>query len=587
MIVNPIIRKELLSALRSRRGLLLQVLFLSVMVALVWLLWPADGLQDAGGLRDADGVQVVDARRGGSRQDVGGRQAPRILAVLAMTQTVLVALFAPALAAASLTGERERNTLESLFATGLRPWEIALGKMVGAIGFLILLILSGACVLASPLLLGGVSVGQVALAVALLITSAVYLGMIGLLVSSFSHRSYRAIIVTFVVQLVVCFLSAVPAWPIGGQLVQNTEGFGGDVLYLAAAMNPLQAMLSLVLAGNVYAKARPGAADYWQTYLVLAWGFSVVAAVICWLRLRRPIAPPRPRERLRVVERGKVTYRTFLFVIDPRKRKKPIAPWQNPVRVKEFRTRPMLQPHWLLRAIGLCLIGSILLMFLVRISVELTADESADIMTTLATSVAVLMVTMIVLVGPAMTAGCICSDRESGVWDLLRTTRLTSWTIVSGKFQASIIPLLLIALAMMPALGLLVYFHSALLPSVYRIATVVGSTVLLVATAGLCFSSLFRRTAVATAWTYAAVLSISLGSTLMLAGRDLFSQRLVAAMFVVNPVAAALDAAGYVGVREMNLLPAHLKIVAVAVAVMFAVAVARVMQLRRAEGDGS
>ena len=202
-------------------------------------------------------------------------------------------------------------------------------------------------------------------------------------------------------------------------------------------------------------------------------------------------------------------------------------------------------------------------------------------------SVSALMVVLIVLVGPAITSGAICSDRESGVWDLLRTTRLSSWRIVSGKFQASVIPLLLLAAAMMPALFILVYFNENLLPNVLRIAAVVGMTVLFVAMAGMFFSSLCSRTSTATAWTYALVITVALLTLLALLAEDLFSRRLLAAVFVVNPVAAALDAAGHPGLRRFGLMVPHLKIMAAATAAMFLVTVLRVCQLRRAEGAAS
>ena len=96
MIRNPIIHKEVLSALRTRKAVLMQVLYLLVMAGLVWLRWPGSGLQD-----------------------IGGQMVEQILAVLVVGQMGMVMLFAPAFTATSLTRESERNTLESLYATAL------------------------------------------------------------------------------------------------------------------------------------------------------------------------------------------------------------------------------------------------------------------------------------------------------------------------------------------------------------------------------------------------------------------------------------------------------------------------------------
>ena len=59
---------------------------------LLWRNWPPEGLQD-----------------------IGSQQARTILSILAIGQLAMVALFAPAFTAASLTSEQEKNTLESLF----------------------------------------------------------------------------------------------------------------------------------------------------------------------------------------------------------------------------------------------------------------------------------------------------------------------------------------------------------------------------------------------------------------------------------------------------------------------------------------
>ena len=91
----------------------------------------------------------------------------------------------------------------------------------------------------------------------------------------------------------------------------------------------------------------------------------------------------------------------------------------------------------------------------------------------------------------------------------------------------------------------------------------------------------------ATAWTYGVLISLTLLSLLAMMGQDLFSQRVMAAMFVLNPVAAAMDAAGHAGMKQYALLGSHLQFAAGAAAGMFLVAVLRVFALRRAEGGAA
>ncbi|MFP4054176.1 MAG: ABC transporter permease [Phycisphaerae bacterium] len=559
MIANPIIRKEVLSALRTRKAVLMQAAMLLVAAGLVWLLWPESGLQD-----------------------VGGQQARRLLSVLAIGEMVMVALFAPAFTAASLTSEKEHNTWESLYGTALKPWEVALGKMVGSLAFLVLIVLTGVVAMAAPLLLGGVGLSTVLAATALLLLTAAYLGMIGLLVSTMTHRSYRAIITTYAILLVLCLLVALPAWPVSGQLITRVTGTPRTVMHYLASLSPLQAMLSLVLGDQSPFTQRTGnLPEYWVAFIPMSLAAIVATALACLYKLRRPVAPPRPREKLAVVERGRVSARSFLFVIDPRKRKRSIAWWMNPVLVKEFRTRPMLQAHTLLRLVGLCAIISVVLMFLVSLGVSALSAEGRSAADSMIVVLAALLMLLLIVIGPAMTSGAICADIETGVWDLLRTTRLPGWRIVSGKFQAAVLPLVLLSLALTPALVILLYFRPMLWPNVLGVLEVAGVTILLVATLGVFFSSLFKRTPTATAWTYGVVATLGLASLLMLLGEGIFSRRLVRAMFVVNPVAAAMDAAGHAGMNDLAIAADYLWIMSGTTALLLVVGVARVLQLQQ------
>ncbi|MCD4699102.1 MAG: ABC transporter permease, partial [Phycisphaerae bacterium] len=110
--MNPIIKKEVLFALRTKKAIAMQVAFLLTMAALLWLLWPADGIQD-----------------------LDGQEVRQLLMVLCIGELAMVILIAPAFTSTSITIERDRNTLESLLATPMSPLSIAVGKMVGSLTF--------------------------------------------------------------------------------------------------------------------------------------------------------------------------------------------------------------------------------------------------------------------------------------------------------------------------------------------------------------------------------------------------------------------------------------------------------------------
>ena len=561
---NPIVHREVLSSLRSQKAMFMQAMFLLVIAGLVYIHWPANGLQD-----------------------IGGQQSWQIFSILSLGELLMVAMFAPAFTAAALTTEKEHGTFESIFTTAMRPWEIAAGKMVGSLTFLILLVFSGTAGLCMPFLLGGISGSNILNCLSILMLTAVYLGMIGLLVSAITHRSYRAIILTYAILGFVLFILALPAWPLSQGFLHRGGPIWQGFMHIVASFSPLQAMISLVWPNSDYAKGAAGWPPFHVTFVPVALAVIAGTAAYCLHKLHQPVAPPRPREKLKVIERdGKITARSVVFLIDPRKRKKPIDWWQNPVFIKECRTRPMLQGQWMMRAVCISMILSVVLMFMISEVAKSLYENSGSVNTTsmMLYAVASLLVVIVILVGPAISGGTICGDVETGVWDLMRTTRLPSWRIVSGKFEASIIPMVLLAAATFPSFAVLLYFdHSwPMVRNILQVMQVVTVTVVFTATAGMFFSSLFLKTSTATAWTYALIIGLGLATLLVLLGQDRFQREFVTSVLVVNPVAAVLDAAGYsFGGESTRLMGMYTKVFLLATAVLASITVFRVFQLRR------
>ena len=315
--------------------------------------------------------------------------------------------------------------------------------------------------------------------------------------------------------------------------------------------------------------------------MILAGAMLVYTTAHLFVRLHQPMAPARPRERLKVVERGQITARSFFFLFDPAKRKPMIRWWQNPVAIKEFRTRPMLQIQWLLRMASICLMASIGLMGLVTLVVSTRVTEDISLIGKMVAAAAVLQVALIVLVGPAMSAGSLCADRETSVWDLMRASRLKSWTIVTGKLQASILPLILLVLAMTPAMLILTVFVQGLWTAILHSMAVIGVTMVFVVVLGMFFSSLCSRTSTATAWTYGVVVLLSVLTLIVLLSGNILNAGLVRAIFLPNPVAAVLDAAKVPKFQQHNLFLPHLRLIAITTGVLFVATVARVWRLCR------
>ena len=110
--MNPIIRRELLELLRTRKALALQA---GVAVA----------VRSSSALRP-----LADRRPGGP----DGRNTPlEVLRIFGYGLLAGVLLLTPAFPAASLVREKNQGTLALLLNSPMRPWSIYLGKLGGVL----------------------------------------------------------------------------------------------------------------------------------------------------------------------------------------------------------------------------------------------------------------------------------------------------------------------------------------------------------------------------------------------------------------------------------------------------------------------
>ncbi|HEY8488113.1 ABC transporter permease subunit [Thermaerobacter composti] len=116
------------------------------------------------------------------------------------------------------------------------------------------------------------------------------------------------------------------------------------------------------------------------------------------------------------------------------------------------------------------------------------------------------MVAELVLVGAvaaATAAGGISGERERQTWEVLLTTRLPAWRIVSGKLVTAVLLVLWLVVASLPVFLPLFRFGAVSPATLARILGLLLASGLAWAAIGLFFSALFRRTIVAVIASYA------------------------------------------------------------------------------------
>jgi len=191
---NAVLSREMRVALRNERAFALMAVYVAVLGAVIAYYFPADA------------AIAVDSVRPGA-----GAQGRDLFLVFLKAQAAMVVLLLPALAAGTLTQERERQTLEPLLLSPLTPLQIVWGKGVGVLMFGALLLTATIPVTSLCFLLGGVSPGQFVSAYAVLLGLAAFVTGFGLYCSARWHSSTQATLacyalLPFALALLVVFM---------------------------------------------------------------------------------------------------------------------------------------------------------------------------------------------------------------------------------------------------------------------------------------------------------------------------------------------------------------------------------------------
>lgn len=172
-----------------------------------------------------------------------------IFLVLSICQLGLVLFVIPASTAASIAGERERQTLEILLSTVMKPSHIIIGKLASSISMLILLFFSSFPILAIVFSVGGITLFDLMGLLLLLIVTAIYIGSIGIFFSVKIKRTIVATVASYVVVVVLTggtILAVLTQYQINGMgSIYNPEGGTLFSVYLLL-LNPVFTLTSLI-----------------------------------------------------------------------------------------------------------------------------------------------------------------------------------------------------------------------------------------------------------------------------------------------------------------------------------------------------
>lgn len=116
---------------------------------------------------------------------------------------VLLMFIVPAVTASSISGERERQTLDLMLTTQMTAFQVVTGKLLSALSTLLLLIVSSFPAVAMVFVYGGITWGDAISLLLCYITVAFFAGSLGLCFSAVFKRSTAATVVTYGVLIAV------------------------------------------------------------------------------------------------------------------------------------------------------------------------------------------------------------------------------------------------------------------------------------------------------------------------------------------------------------------------------------------------
>ena len=187
--VNPVLRRELVERMRGSRTAVVVSAYLLLLSGALYLVYSTT--RDA---RTNPWESAVSQVAGAGRS---------IFEWLVFFMVLLVLFLVPGVTSGAIAGERERQTLVPLQITLLRPTSILLGKIAASSAFLLLLLVATMPLLAVSYLIGGVTIGQVVTAVAMVAAIGLGLAAVTAGISACVRRVQAATVLAYGITLLL------------------------------------------------------------------------------------------------------------------------------------------------------------------------------------------------------------------------------------------------------------------------------------------------------------------------------------------------------------------------------------------------
>lgn len=303
MKINPVYGKEVKLRVRSLK-FAMTILFFNLFLVAIALF----------------GFEMIFNINMNYRIDYSG--AITVYFVIICLEAAMVAFLVPVFTAGSIAGEREKQTLEILLTTVLKPGQIVIGKLMSSISMVLLLVFSSLPVVSIIFTIGGISMSDLMQFVVFIIVMSLFIGSMGVCASAMVKKAIPATVISFSMVAIVCGVTAIAVFianeaaNIYYYTVQNSTGTVPDVAFIIyfLLINPAFTIFEMVtrqymgenmlsyMASSLNGELLPFVQDYWflcsiVVQLLLAALFLKLAALF--------LDPLRRKEKARKTSNSK------------------------------------------------------------------------------------------------------------------------------------------------------------------------------------------------------------------------------------------------------------------------------------------
>jgi len=237
--INPVLNRELTERMRGPRAMVMITIYLLILSMILVLVYRA---QTTVGQYDFDGITSITEIAGVGQE---------LFEWTLFFALLLVLFLVPGFTAGAIAGERERQTLQTMQVTLLKPSAIVVGKLAASVAFTLLLVVATLPLLTVAYLIGGVRLTDIFAGLGMVVFIALALAAMTLACSTLMKRVQTATVLAY--GLVLFLVGGTLAlYAVPGQ-IDSSRGFDpADPPELIVIANPLVALANLSGDDNTY-----------------------------------------------------------------------------------------------------------------------------------------------------------------------------------------------------------------------------------------------------------------------------------------------------------------------------------------------